>query len=188
MRKKIFKQKGYNITVIDNYLTELDLRNVLGRVHLKEVKYAWQKQLNANARKEWQFQFTDSHVWRYVAIYPGSDYIPLIVLNPHAMEVGAPLKVWRSRTNIFIKTKTFPFSLFDRGMGYHRDVEDSPHMHTLLLYLEDSDGGTQFKDNGRIIRSKRNRAVIFPAHKMHQTIMQTNSLYRTNVNINFEYS
>ena len=104
------------------------------------------------------------------------------------MEVGAPLKVWRSRTNIFIKTKTFPFSLFDRGMGYHRDVEDSPHMHTLLLYLEDSDGGTQFKDNGRIIRSKRNRAVIFPAHKMHQTIMQTNSLYRTNVNINFEYS
>ena len=70
-------------------------------------------------------------------------------------------------------------------MGYHVDTPHDEGLLSLLLYLEDSDGGTQFKDNGRIIRSKQNRAIVFPAYQLHQTVMQTNTLYRTNININF---
>ena len=72
-------------------------------------------------------------------------------------------------------------------MGYHRDIEDSEEVMTLLLYLEDSDGGTQFKETGEKVLSKRNRAVVFPAHLEHQTVSATNVLFRSNVNINFIY-
>ena len=85
---------------------------------------------------------------------------------------------------ISISFKSFPLSLFGRGMGYHEDMDDE-NIFTLLLYLEDSNGGTQFKDNGRKIKSKRNRAIIFPARVEHQTVMQTNTLFRMNININF---
>ena len=55
---------------------------------------------------------------------------------------------------MFIRTSDDPVE-----MGYHEDwtAEDNPGIYSLLLYNEDSDGATQFKDGEKIL-SKRNRS------------------------------
>ena len=116
--------------------------------------------------------------------FPNASYLSSIVMDPYLNSSIRKVQVLRSRANCFIRNKSFPFSLFGRGMGYHHDVNHDD-IFTLLLYLEDSNGGTQFEDNGRKIMSKRNRAIIFPARIQHQTVMQTNTLFRMNININF---
>jgi hypothetical protein len=62
-------------------------------------------------------------------------------------------------------------------------MDDEDHK-TLLYYIEDSNGYTEFND-GQKVESKRNRAVIFDAHLIHQTVTQTDKLFRTNININY---
>ena len=64
---------------------------------------------------------------------------------------------------MFIRTSDYPVE-----MGYHWTVEDNPGIYSLLLYNEDSDGATQFKDGEKIL-SKRNSAILFDGMKTHQT-------------------
>ncbi len=186
-RKKVFKQNGYNIVLYENYLPEDDFWDVYG--HMADeigTKWEWSRLLNPSATEKWQFQFGHQHINLGRVCNEGGEIITEKVLKPYIQDCGLEgAKVGRSRTNLFIKTKSFPFSFFNRGMGYHVDTPHDEGLLSLLLYLEDSDGGTQFKDNGRIIRSKQNRAIVFPAYQLHQTVMQTNTLYRTNININF---
>ena len=51
--------------------------------------------------------------------------------------------------------------------------------------MEDSNGATEFKRTGERVVSERNKAMIFPSNEWHQTVSQTNDLYRMNVNMNF---
>lgn len=173
-----------DIVVIDNYLSEPKFKIV--NDHINDFHYpCWKlaKKLVIDAKHENQFQLMFSMVDDKL-LFPGSDYLPSIVMDPYIKYRGLNISIFRAKANCFIRNRSFPFSLFGRGMGYHTDSDDE-NMLTLLLYLEDSNGGTQFKDNGRKIKSKRNRAIIFPARREHQTVMQTNTLFRMNININF---
>ena len=122
-------------------------------------------------------------------MYEDADKIPALIISPYAKSCNKDIEIVRARTNFFIRTRLFPFF---RGMGYHQDVADidirtmGKH-YTLLFYLQDSNGGTQFKEDGKIIKSKRNRAVVFSSDMQHQTFAQTNILFRTNININFRF-
>ena len=165
--------------IIDNYLPESDLENIYQRVH----NHFWMlvKELNKNAKVEDDFQFIHYYIDECKSSYQNAVDIPSRVMTPyaHSNNIEEILFV-RARSNLFVRT-----SPVARGMGYHRDIEDSEEVMTLLLYLEDSDGGTQFKETGEKVLSKRNRAVVFPAHVEHQTVSATSVLFRSNVNINF---
>jgi len=105
-------------------------------------------------------------------------------------------EILRGKMNMFIRTQDMAY-----GLGYHTDVGNPPdgepdwwkrddHWKTLIIYLEDSNGGTDFQGNsdgwdGAFIPSVRNRAVVFSASRMHQTVMQTDKLFRRNINVNF---
>ena len=41
-------------------------------------------------------------------------------------------------------------------------------------------------ENGEKVNTVKNRALIFDAHLYHQTVTQTDSLFRRNININFK--
>ena len=65
---------------------------------------------------------------------------------------------------------------------------------SLLLYLEDSNGKTDFKNvqifDGikiKAVDSFANRALIFPSTCEHQTLTQTDVTFRTNINMNFKF-
>ncbi len=168
------------LKIINNYLREPDFKMVKNHVDSME-NWTFGRKLNDNAKSEHDFQFGHLYISRGESVYEGAERIPLSIIMPYAQSLSTNLTIVRAKTNFFIRTRRFPFF---RGMGYHRDMNDKT-LSTLLLYLEDSNGGTQFKDSGKIIRSKRNRAIIFPAHWEHQTVAQTNTLFRTNININF---
>ena len=88
-----------------------------------------------------------------------------------------------ARVNLFIKT-----SNENVPMGFHTDVLDSVSdahkFKTILLYLEDSNGYTEFEKYENVM-SKRNRACIFSALENHQTVSQSDIYFRTNVNVTF---
>ena len=168
------------LKVINNYLPEHDFKIVKNHVDSRE-NWTFGRKLNDNAKSEHDFQFGHEYIQNGESLYEGAERIPLALIMPYAQSLSTDLTILRARTNLFIRTRRFPFF---RGMGYHKDMNDKT-LFTLLFYLEDSNGGTQFKDSGKIIRSKRNRAIIFPAHWEHQTVAQTDTLFRTNININF---
>ena len=85
------------------------------------------------------------------------------------------------RVNLFINTDNK-----NEGKGFHQDIINDDEMKTLLFYLEDSNGYTEFKD-GKIVESKKNRAVVFNSSVLHQTVMQTDTIFRRNININFKF-
>lgn len=87
--------------------------------------------------------------------------------------------VVRARINLFTLQGN------QNGLGFHKDIEDSNGFKTLILYLENSNGMTEFK-NGKKIKSVKNRALVFDSHLEHQTIMQTDVTFRKNININFK--
>jgi hypothetical protein len=97
------------------------------------------------------------------------------------------VSVSRFRVNLFGKYQE------SRGLGYHKDVLDGDYL-SLLLYLENSNGKTEFKNvqmfNGmkmKTVDSFANRALIFPSHCEHQTLTQTDVTFRTNINMNFVF-
>ena len=169
------------LKIINNYLLEFDFNIVKNHVDSID-KWTFARNINCNAKSEHDFQFGHEYISKGKSLYEGAERIPLALIMPYAQSLSTDLTILRARTNLFIRTRRFPFF---RGMGYHKDMNDKT-LFTLLFYLEDSNGGTQFKDSGKIIRSKRNRAIIFPAHWEHQTVAQTNTLFRTNININFQ--
>ena len=97
------------------------------------------------------------------------------------------VSVYRFRVNIFGKYQE------SRGLGYHEDILDGDYL-SLLLYLENSNGKTEFKNvqmfdgmKMKTVESFANRALIFPARCEHQTLTQTDITFRTNINMNFVF-
>ena len=122
--------------------------------------------------------------------------------------VEATQKIFKKSVGIL----RFRVNLFAReqkpiGLGYHTDwprsdltkwksqgLLDDSDIFSLLLYLEDSNGKTEFKDvqtfsgiKMKAVESISNRALIFPANCEHQTLMHTDILFRTNINMNFKF-
>lgn len=168
-----------DIKVFDNFLEEDVFQEI--ESHIKKIKY-WEVtyRLNPGADREEQFQFLHTIIEEGHVLYP--EEIPLVrsIMKP-LYRSGASPNVHRVRINMFIRISDDPVE-----MGYHEDwtVEDNPGIYSLLLYNEDSDGATQFKDGEKIL-SKRNRAILFDGMKTHQTVQQTSCLFRYNININF---
>jgi len=70
--------------------------------------------------------------------------------------------------------------------GFHIDIwglGDLPSK-TLLLYLNDNNGGTIFED-GTFIKQKYNRAVLFDGNMKHSPVSQTDNKKRIVLNYNF---
>jgi len=179
--KNIKILQGYNkhnmkVEVIDNYLNKDIFQGVYNTIHSQNYNWNLWKRANENAKEE-DYQFAHTHINQYKEI----DNINLIfdILKPYTKKIKKDVKILRAKTNLFIRQST------NRGLGFHRDIDNSNNFKTLLLYLETSNGYTEFK-NGEKIASKENRALIFNANETHQTVTQTDTLFRTNININFE--
>ena len=172
------------INVVENYLPEKTFDEIYASVY--QLPWKLHKQMNPAAHDEHQFAFIqDYHDDRFFDYYRKRESIAEIlgktIMLPYLQSNKISANILRVRTNLYIKTSDEP-----REGGYHIDIADPPkNCFTLLLYLEKSNGATQFKESGNIITSERNKAVIFPCCLEHQTIYQTDVLYRTNININF---
>tara|TARA_R100000773_G_scaffold41909_1_gene38746 strand:+ start:1517 stop:2047 length:531 start_codon:yes stop_codon:yes gene_type:complete len=70
--------------------------------------------------------------------------------------------------------------------SFHVDTTvHPPGLWTMVLYLNDCNGATIFEKDMAPVRSKANRAVIFPSHMRHSGCHQTDTPFRYVININF---
>jgi len=170
-----------DLKIVDNFLEENNFRELEEFIHGANPCWNFSPKLNPDSTDENAFQFF--HWWMKGGdlSYKGAEYYPKIILNQYLKnEKSKKVRLMHARANFFIRSSNKQL-----GLGYHKDIYDTEYCTTLLLYLQDSDGCTQFKETKEKVISKRNRALIFPSHLEHQTVSHTNTLFRTNINLNF---
>ena len=165
--------------IIDNYLQDNMFNKIYDYVHSILMQWQLSKQANDKSSNKHHFQLIHNFIFDDIPVYDKSDKLPINILSVYANQVKQNFEISRARANMFIKTSDTP-----QHMGFHKDIKKSGE-YTLLLYLEDSNGYTNFY-NGDKVESKKNRAVIFPADILHETVSQTDTFYRSNININFK--
>ena len=167
--------------IIDDYLSEKDFNFVHSTLNSREFLWEWHKVANRNSKNPGDdFQFMHFFLEYGKIFYINASQIPVTIVQRYAMEENKKFRISRAKANLFIKTSEQP-----KQLGFHKDIEDSDNLLTIILYLETSNGYTEFKD-GTKVDSVKNRTVIFPAHIEHQTVTQTDTLFRTNINVNIE--
>jgi len=169
------------IKIIDNYLNEKDFNFVHSTLNDEQFLWEWRKVANHNSKNYGEdFQFMHFFIEYGKTFYINASQLPITIVQRYAKDENKKFRISRAKANLFIKTSEQP-----KQLGYHKDITDSEKFLTVILYLETSNGYTEFKDGTRI-DSIKNRAVIFPAHIEHQTVTQTDTLFRTNINVNIE--
>ena len=173
--------------IIENYLPEDSLEKIIEYIkYPQRYWYFCEKANDYSKENDYQLMhcmidFNDD--WSKVGhCFDFTDYDKDIVnrlMTP--LGTNKPYEIFRLRMNMFLKTQDY-----EKGLGYHRDVFDRDDITTMLIYLEDSNGYTEFKETKERVKSKRNRALVFNSQIEHQTIMQTDIPIRRNININFK--
>lgn len=171
-------KKQYEI--IDNYLPEEEFQKILNIVEDSGFTWSLAPKLIENSDPE-DYYFTRVLIEYGKELFPNSSEIVKILLTPISKKLQKNLFVTRSKINLFLKEKEH------KGYGMHQDVtgENSVKYNSLLFYLENSNGYTEF-DDGDIVNSIRNRAIFFRSNVWHQTITSTDTLFRRNININYQ--
>lgn len=160
------------IDVVDNFLNENNFDEIFNIVSSNNFPWFTVDRLNENADNDNDFQLIHTIINEG---RPNSQFTNIIDITCNPMP---NINIHRARINLFTKTH------IKKKYGFHKDMDNAK---TLLLYLEDSNGYTEFKD-GKKIESKRNRAVLFNSDNLHQTVSQTDVKFRRNININFNYA
>jgi hypothetical protein len=166
------------IDIIHNYFIDAIFSEVIKVIESNNWRHA--KKMSPNQKNENQFAFIQDYMKD-----KDQDFINKfgqIILSPYLnLKKIKSVNIQRIRTNLYIKTLSYNLEggfHIDRFVTNERDF-------TLLIYLEDSNGATEFKYQNKKIISEKNKAIIFPTSLEHQTIFQTDKLFRYNINVNF---
>ncbi len=167
--------------IIDDYLNKDDFNFVHNTLNNEQFLWEWRKVANHNSKNYGEdFQFMHFFIEYGKPFYVNASLLPSIIIQRYAQGENKKFRISRAKANLFIKTSEQP-----KQLGFHKDITDSDNFLTTILYLETSNGYTEFKD-GTKIDSVKNRVAIFPANLEHQTVTQTDTLFRTNINVNIE--
>ncbi len=87
-----------------------------------------------------------------------------------------------------IKINLNPRTFFHRKGHWHIDNNpNDPHQHTktAILYLNTTNGWTEFKNHGKV-KNKMNRIALFDSQLIHRKVTCTDEQRRIIVNINYQ--
>jgi len=166
--------------VIDNFFNVNEFKWICNIIEQESFPWNLIKKANDFSTDEKQFQlYHETHLYgREVSPFSGVLIRP-IMQRLKELKGYQSVGVTRAKINCFIKSDE------NLGLGFHRDIEDTDEYSTILLYLDTNNGYTELK-TGEKIPTIANSALIFPAHELHQTVTQTDTMYRKNININFK--
>jgi hypothetical protein len=166
--------------IIDNYLKKEDFIKIQKWVLHRNFLWHFVDKPNETSTNEKQFQFGRVFVeYDGVIVDDAVEYLK-IILEPYCKNKNIKVGINRAKINMYINVDNI-----SRGLGIHQDIADEKNYKTLLFYLDTNNGCTKF-ESGETIETVENRALIFDAHLYHQTVTQTDSLFRRNININFK--
>ena len=92
---------------------------------------------------------------------------------------------WRIRLNCTVGQDKQHFG------KYHRDFNANhgkffADTKTSILYINTNNGGTQFRGNSEIVKSKKNRLITFPTFTWHRGVWSTDAKLRFVLNMTYE--
>ena len=173
--------------IIDNFLDDNKFNHISDVV--KSFDFHWQmgRKLNDNSGDD-DWQGIHNIISEGKVVSPTYKFMVDDLVNSLQKKYKKSVNIFRFRVNLFGKDKE------SKGLGYHADITEFDCL-TLLLYLEDSNGKTDFKNvqmfdgiKMKSVDSFANRVLIFPSTCEHQTLTQTDITFRMNINMNFKFN
>lgn len=159
--------------VIENFLDEKDF--VVLETVLMGDQFPWyynNKVIENGSYGPHDYQFT--HL--FFIDYNVSSSFYGDIISPIINKIK-PSAIIRAKANLITRTaKTVEH-------GFHVDTQSKSK--TGILYLNDCDGYTLFKESGQKVQSKRNRFVEFDSSLVHTGTSPTDQHTRVAININY---
>jgi hypothetical protein len=167
--------------ILDNFLSEQDYDNLYNLIFKPNgdslLQFVYVSKVNGDSKTD-QFAFGRLFVEYKEPRFDGAlDYIDPIMLELRK-RLNCGLQVSRAKANLFTRTSE------NDGLGMHYDLNDNPDYDTIIFYLNDNNGGTRLGD-GTFIQQKKNRALIIEGRVLHESVTQTDTNIRVNININY---
>ena len=145
------------IEVIRNYMPEAEFSDLLKMID--HLPWTLSKKMNPDSKKEHHFAFIQDYASNPIRdSFESLETFGNNMMRTYSVKHGITTSIDRFRANIYIKT----FDYQD-GCGMHQDYA-AAECFTLLLYMEDSNGATEFTRTGERVVSERNKAIIFPSN------------------------
>lgn len=157
--------------VVDNFLLEEDFKQLSKSILNKKFPWYYCSYLTDTDKKEQNHFYFNHHF--YEKNIPLSSYYDLLI--KHFLPKLEIKSLIRAKANLFTKSESL--------ITYNFHTDYDYNCNAAILYLNDCDGFTVFKD--KKIESKANRLLLFNANTQHASTNCTNSRIRANININY---
>jgi len=169
------------LEVIDNFLAVEQYNYILDLIDNRDFSWNYCPGYAINGESQDDlFMFTHFLADRSGFHYEGANKLmdPIMLRLKELKKYN--FEIIRAKLNLFTKSSK------NLRYGFHFDVEDeSIKYETIIYYLNTNNGGTEF-DDGTIVRSQKNRALIVYGKVNHQSVGQTDRPHRTLFNINYK--
>lgn len=172
------------IKITDDFLDEGEFKNILNTIDAGEdpngSDFNWfMGQHNINPEDE-NYMPTKNTLFVHMFFHSGyggwlSQYDS--ILHP-VMDRVDPFCLIRIKINLLLN-----HGVHVRG-EFHTDIEREDICQTAILYLDTTNGPTEFED-GSVCESVQNRFVQFPTGFRHRSVSQTDTSMRRTINFNW---
>jgi len=176
-------------TIIDNFLPKKEFENIADKLLSVDLPWYYNNNVLGDYPNKTQEDYYNNESFQFVhTIYsdcrPQSylfDDVIRPVLFSKIMPEGSVL--WRIKANLIARDHNH------RTSGFHNDAyldngEPANNITTALLYINDSNGYTLFKDGSKC-KCKSNRFVYFNNSIVHSSVSQTDKKRRVVLNFNY---
>jgi len=164
------------IKIIDNYLSEKLMSDLEKFLLSNDFPYYYIENIvlgSLGSKKSDSFMFVHHLIENEKeSSTVGNSITNMIMSNvPHK-------NILRSKINFYLNTNYL--QLHD----FHLDNSDNKDIKIAIFYINTNNGFTEFEDNS-IVKSVRNRLVLFPGNLKHRSTNTTDKKNRINININY---
>jgi len=161
-----------DIIVADDFLEYKQFKQLQEFVMSYDISWFFQPVVNTHESNELSCYFTHS-LYNPNKPYVYSEHYHKFLVFWEALEIKS---LMRMKLNLYPRVQEI------EKHDLHRDY---PFTHKGCVFsFNTCDGGTRFED-GTIIDSVENRAILFDAYELHGSLNTTNAKGRFNLNINY---
>ena len=158
----------------ENFLHSEDFDKLAN--HVKSQEFAWYARLGAAEKARTQPSFSNVVYSQYGPTSQSFEYLIPIV---DKLAVNGIIRI-KANLDLIRGDKTL------QPESFHVDTDaDGDCLWVMVLYLNDCNGATIFEEDNAPVKSKANRAIIFPTHMRHSGCHQTDTPFRYVINIIF---
>ena len=158
------------VQVIDNFLDKDDFNKIQSCMVSNYFPWFYSDHVSYENDKG-KFYFTHNF---YKDLKPQSSFFPMLDNLLNKLEIKSLIRI---KGNLHIKSDKFKYNNFHTDYSFtHKGC---------ILYINDNNGFTYFKESDKKVKPKENRIVLFDPSIEHKSSRCSDSKTRVNININY---